>query len=75
MRFIHALVTTSWSVLVLGLAAAYVSAGAGLAGFVDVRRASLVAILATTVALCAMVAHFVAAMRELQTSGRAHEFK
>lgn len=75
MRLLHSLVTLSWLVLIVGLAAAYASAGAGLAGFVDIRRASLAAILATTVAFCALVAHFVAATRELESAAKARKFK
>jgi hypothetical protein len=75
MRFVHTLATVSWSVLLAGLAAAYASAGAGLTGVVDVRRASLAALIATTVAFCAMIAHFVAAASELKVSDRVHDFK
>jgi uncharacterized membrane protein len=72
MRFVHTLVVASWSLLIVGLAAAYASAGVGLAGLVDVRTASLVTILAIIVALCALITHFVTAMRELKSS--AHRF-
>ncbi len=66
MRFLHMLVVTSWSVLIFGLVAAYASAGVGLAGLVDVRKASLAVIVAMVIALSALITHYLAAMRELQ---------
>lgn len=75
MRYIHTLVVLSWSILIVGLSVAYASAGVGLAGLIDVRRAALAAIVATAVAFAALVTHFFAAMREMADHNTAHRFK
>jgi hypothetical protein len=71
MRFHRIIAAVSRAFLFAGLAVAYVSAGAGLIGFIDARTVSLIILIGSSVAFVALVLYFGLSDLELRRLSRS----